>query len=157
MGRHNEGLTFANHGSIQQVRPWHRALARAVASGMRPNEICDAYGYTAAWITRIISTPLFQAEVARIEAQAEDVAVDVRRDLNVMAPRAVEVLDERLDDGEDKRLQLDAAKDVLDRVGHGKQNAPSLHLHKHEHVETKKLTDEELYRDVVEMAQEEGE
>ena len=131
MGRLNEGLTVANHGGIQQVRPWHRALARAVASGMRPGEICAAYGYTPAWITRIMETPLFQAEVARIESLAEIQAVDVREDLNSMAPRAVEVIDECLD-GEDKKLKFEAAKDVLDRTGHHK-NTQNLHLHKHEH------------------------
>jgi len=157
MGLNNKGLSVANHGGIQQIRPWHRALARATAAGMRPNEICAAYGYTPAWVTRIMSTPLFQAEVARIESLAEIEAIDVREDLNRMAPRAVEVMDECLDQTEDRKLQFDAAKDVLDRTGHARNNSPALHLHKHEHVEVSKLTDEELYRDVIEMAQEENE
>lgn len=161
MGRENRGLTAANHNPIIQVRPWHRAIARAVAMGMRPTEIAEKYGYTNAHITRIMGSPLFKAEVARLEAQIEIGALNVRGELEQMAPRANEVLDRELEMDPtnlmERRLQVGVAQDILDRTGHGGKAAPSLHLHKHEHREVKDMTDEELYREVMEMAQEEEE
>ena len=160
MGRFAQNLTAINHGAIGQVRPWHRALARAVVAGRRPMELAEMYGYTLAHISRILASPLFKAHVAMLESQTELSAVGIRDELVAMAPRANEILDRELEldpiSLNERKLQVDIAKDILDRVGHSKQSAPSIHLHKHEHRVVKEMTDEELYRDVIEMAQEEG-
>ena len=156
MGRHERGLS--QH--ITQLRPWHRNMARQVVAGARPGELAEMYGYTPAMITRIINSPLFKAEVARMEQRNEDIAVDVNADLKNMAPRAAEVLDLELGDDDvaklslqERHLRVKTAFGVLDRAGYGRKDQP-VHLHKHEHLHVKEMSDEELYRDVIDMATE---
>lgn len=158
MGRIDRGLST----HIQQLRPWHRSMARAVVAGARPNELATQYGYTPAMITRIINSPLFKAAVARMEEKNEDIAVDVNADLKAMAPRAAEILDVELGEEDVEKLPLGERKhkvsvalSVLDRAGFGKKDQP-LHLHKHAHVEVKDLSDEELYRDVLDLVESDG-
>jgi hypothetical protein len=153
MGRPNLGLT----PTIQQVRPWHMAMARAVVAGARPKDLVQMYGYTPTMITKIINSPLFRAEVSRLAAQNEHLAVNVDASLQLMVPRALEVLDFELGDEDSAELPLserkhrvNVAKSVMEAAGHGKRDQP-VHLHKHEHYEVKDLSDEELYRDVVDI------
>lgn len=155
MGRLNEGKTVARQGSIAQVRPWHRAMARMMAAGARPIELATGYGYTPAQVTKILESPLFQAELARIESQAVCEAVSVREDLQVMSARAIEVLDEALDmpveDWQDRARKIDAAFGVLDRAGYGKKDQPVVQKHLHLHAEIKNMSNEELLKDVLDL------
>lgn len=155
MGRFAEGKTLEHLGRISQVRPWHRSIARMVAAGMRPNEIAESYGYSTSHVTKVLASPLFQAEVARIEAQCEMEAVSVRNDLQQMSIRAIEVLDEALEtpteDWNARAKKIDAAFGVLDRAGYGKREQPQEHKHLHLHAEVKKMSDEELLRDVLDL------
>jgi hypothetical protein len=122
---------------------------------MRPGEVAESFGFSASHVTKILASPLFQAEVARIEAQAEMEAVSVRQDLQLMSVRAIEVLDEALDTPVegwlDRSKRIDAAFGVLDRAGYGKKEQPQEHKHLHLHAEVKKMTDEELLKDVLDM------
>ena len=144
---------------ISQLRPWHRSMARAVACGMRPGELAASYGYSEGQISRIIQSPLFEAEVARLVATEEYMVGEVRHDLEIAAQRSMEILDRELskDEGlsfKERKLQVNTAFGVLDRAGYGKQEQ-SLHLHQHEHEHVSKMSDEELYKDVIQMVQEE--
>ena len=155
MGQLSENLS----PTIAQIRPWHRSIARAVASGMRPSEIAAAYGYSNTQISIIMKSPLFEAEVARLEAQAEIIAVDTRGDMNRLANRAVEILDRETDqdplDTQARAKQVSTAFGILDRTGFGKaEEHPKENLHKHLHLHVEKMSDAELYRDVIDMVDE---
>jgi len=156
MGRPQQGLSpVVNH-----LWPHHRSMARLVVSGLRPGEIAEITGYSPGQISRIMQSPLFQAEVNRLEAQADHVAVDVHRDLKALAERAVEVLSENLDPevSVERELRTKTAFDVLDRTGFGKKGSPSLHLHAHAHAkEVEKMSREELYKDVLDIVEEDAE
>ena len=72
-------------------------MARSlVYGGLRNKDLCVMYGFTPGQISAILNSPLFKAEVARIEACAEETAVSVSRDLKLMQPRATEVIAEDL-------------------------------------------------------------
>jgi len=134
-------------------------MARMVVTGARPRDLMETFGYSAGQISRILGSPLFEAEVARLESQADQVVVDINEDLQLMSSRAIEVLDRELD-GEDlelgdRKLRVQTAFGVLAMAGHSKKDQP-LHLHKHEHVHVDKMSDEELYRDVIDMVEEDG-
>ena len=159
MGQLAKGKTLNHFNPIAQVRPWHRAMARYVAAGMRPGELCLVTGYSHSHVTTILASPLFQAEVARIESQAEVSAVSVKEDLKLMSVRAIEVLDEALDttvdNWGDRAKRIDAAFGVLDRAGYGKKDQPSdPSLHLHLHKEVKAMSDEELLRNVLDVVKE---
>ena len=116
MGRHSEGKTI----TIKDLYPRHRAMARYVAVGVPNSELALRFGMTAAQISRIVNSPVFEAEVKRLTDQIDEEVVDIRKDLELLAPRAVEVIDEQLNyPGTDDKVRQRAAFDVLDRCGHG--------------------------------------
>lgn len=145
---------------IAQCRPWHRAMARMVVAGARPMEIAESFGYTAGQVSRIIQSPLFEAELRRLENEAESAAVDIHEDLAQMSLRASEILDRELQGDptslKEREAQITVAFGVLDRAGFTKRDQPVMHLHKHQHLEVKNLTNEELLKNVIDMTVDEG-
>lgn len=116
MGRHSEGKT----PTIKGLYPRHRSIARYVAAGANNHEIAVRFGMTEAHICRIVNSPVFIAEVKRLTDQIDEEVVNIRAELEKMAPRAIEVIDEQLNwPGVDEKTRQRAAFDVLDRCGHG--------------------------------------
>lgn len=131
-------------------------MARYVAVGVPNHELALQFGMTESQITRIVNSPVFIAEVQRLTDQIDEEVVDIRKDLERMAPRAVEVLDEQLNyPGTDDKVRQRAAFDVLDRCGHG-VNKPnqggnrSLTLVKIDKI-VNNTTKEEIKDDVLEL------
>ena len=146
--------------AVGYMWPHHRAMARDFVAGFRPNEIALKYGFSAPQITRISQSPLFQAEVNRLEAQAENRAVDVHEDLKHMSVRAAEILDENLQMSDEfikRSLKTKTAFDVLDRAGYAKQETPQkhLHLHAHEVKQVNEMGKDELYDEIIDLVEEE--
>ena len=126
MGRLAEGKTITyGVGPLKQVRHWHKAMARiAVAKGGRPSELAALFGITAGQVSRILASPLFQAEMGRLESQAEYNALDMRTELQMRQGLSLENLDKCLLSADKSFDHLKLAKDVsleiLDRTGYGK-------------------------------------
>jgi len=105
MGKLNKGLTYQNiyqpHGAIEgrliELRPWHRAMARAVVSGTRPTDLSILFNMTPTQISNITGSPAFLEYLASLERGAEMAATELRQDILNMAQRALEVIDEDLD------------------------------------------------------------
>ena len=157
MGRHPTGITGEKYG-IGHLWPHHRTMARDLVAGFTPNEVALRFGFTNAQITRIMQSPLFIAEMNRLEAQAEILAVDVHEDLRQMSARAVEIMDENLHMEEiDRGLKTKTAFEVLDRAGYGKKEDPQkhLHLHAHEVRKVEEMSKEDLYEEVIDLVEEE--
>ena len=76
-----------------------------------------------------------------------------------MSHKAVEVLDRELDRESEhpksRRLAANIAFGVLDRAGFGKKERPIEHEHKHLHVQVQAMSDQELYKDVTDLIDEE--
>ena len=159
MGAHSNNLT----PTISQLWPHHRSMARMFLEGMQPIEVSRVTGFSPCQITRILHSPLFEAELARLEGQAEMVAVSVNSDLKRMSERAVEILDENLNSRDavvvSRELKTKTAFDVLDRSGYGRKIDPQrhLHLHAHAHQKVKEMGQVELYEAVEDMLNEDEE
>lgn len=159
MGAHSNNLT----PTISQLWPHHRSMARMFVEGMQPGEVAEATGFTPGQITRILHSPLFEAELARLESQAEGESMSVVADLKRMSARAVEILDENLHSEDDnlvsRQLKTKTAFDILDRTGHGKRTDPQkhLHLHAHAHQKVQEMEQVELYEAVEDMLNEDEE
>lgn len=124
-------------------------------------EVAESFGYTPAQVSKILGSPLFCAEVARIESTTEDEAVSIREDLQFMSHRAIEVLDEGLDadvqSWQERSRRVEVAFGVLDRAGYGKKEQPQEHKHLHLHAEVKNMSDEELLKNVLDVTSSEVE
>lgn len=155
--------TYLTPPMASSPRIHHRHMARLAAAGFPPTEIAEATGFSQCQITKILASPLFQKEVARIEALADKSACDLRQDLQALAVKAVCNLEEDLYIGEGVEikdmptshlnLRQRASLDILDRVGLGKREFPrgELHLHQHEEKHIHAMDISELRNDVMEL------
>lgn len=152
--------TADNHPDTQlkYLRDHHRSMAKSlVFSGLTPMQLANLYGFVPGQISRIIGSPLFQAEVARLRSEHELALRDLSEDLRFLGRRSVETLTEALYADETKLpliKKLPVAFDVLDRLGFGKKEV-SVHQHKHLHAHTalaiKGMETKELLDDVMDI------
>ena len=167
MGRPVENLS--QRIEIKQLRNHHRSMARdIVAMGeLRNKDLARIYNMAPAQISIITNSPLFIAEVCRLEAEVEESICDVREGIRLLVPRAEQVLKEELykDDGDgdgkalslsERKLRLGVAVDILDRDAGkkkmGESAAKSLHFHQHNEIHVvKDMTTEELQNDVFKL------
>lgn len=173
MGRPVENLP--NRVEIKQLRNHHRSMARDVVSmgEVRNKDLARIYNMLPPQISIIVNSPVFIAEVARLEAEVEENILDVREGIRLLTPRAEQVLKEELykEDGEGKgeeltlnerKLRLGVALDVLDRDAGkkkmGESAARSLHFHSHREIHlVGKMTTEDLQKDVFKLISDEEE
>ena len=142
---------------VEATWPHHRFMTRLVVEGHRPNEICALTGFSPGHVSRILGSPTFQAELLRLESQADEGAVNVHEEIRMLAARAIEVLDQNLhavpQSDNDKNLQQRAAFDLLDRAGFGKKE---VHINKNLNVsatlkDIKNMTTDQLREDIAGM------
>jgi len=111
---------------LQALRPHHRSMARnQVAYGLRTKELAERYGMLEPQISIIVNSPLYQAELKRLESFADEMSVDVGGELDTLAKRAVEVIAEQLHENDKSAQRTKAAFSVLDRTGHHKKDEAS--------------------------------
>lgn len=166
MGRPVENLD--NRIEIKQLKNHHRSMARdIIAMGeIRPTDLARIYNMWPGQISIIINSPVFLAELARLEDMVEESICDVREDLRLLTPRAKRVIAEELhkedDDDEapmtlgERKLRLSTAFDILDRDSgkkkHGESSAREVHFHTHQELHvTKNMSTEDLQRDVFDL------
>lgn len=107
---------------ISKLAPQHRAMARAMAEGARPTDLCEAFGYTPTWVSQITNSPLFRAEVARLTGKIEQSAQQTRREieaeLDALLSRSVEVIATELHNPKASARRTETAFKILDRRGY---------------------------------------
>ena len=156
--------TYLTAPMLSRPRIHHIHMARLVVMGCTPGEIAEVTGFSPVQITKILASPLFQKEVARLAGEADTSAIDLRQELQSLALKAMVNLEEDLHiaDGIDpneltnfqRRLRNSTSMDVLDRVGLGNKTAGSgvsLHLHKHEEQHVHAMSVDALRNDVMEL------
>jgi hypothetical protein len=154
MGRINEGksgMDSLGNTKIAQLRPHHKSMARMQVCGKRPGELCEIFGMSPAQISVIVSTPLYQAEIARLESMAEIDAVDMRSELELRQGLALEAIDIAITNRSEPFKAASVGFEILDRTGFPKGVPVQKHLHAHLHKEVKGMSEEELMSDVMDM------
>jgi hypothetical protein len=169
MGRPVENLP--DRIEIKQLKNHHRAMARdIIAMGeIRNRDLARIYNMTEGQISIITNSPVFLAELARLETEVEENICDVREGIRLLVPRAEQVLKEELfkDDDplvnkvlslQERKLRLGVALDVLDRDSgkkkHGESAAKSLHFHQHNELHVGEMSTVDLQRDVFKLVTE---
>ena len=109
--------------NLKALKPHHRGMARAqVAFGMKVGELAQRFSMSPQQVTNITRSPLYLAEVARIEAGAEGEVQKLDSELKALAERAVEIVAEDLMQAERTEHRTKVAFNVLDRTGYGKND-----------------------------------
>jgi hypothetical protein len=154
MGRINEGkagICLDGSPKVKQLRPHHKCMARAmVAAGKRPSELAAIFGFSPSQISVITGSPLFLAEVERLEGQAEYESLDVRVELEMRQALAMAAIDDALLQG-DRDKAAKVGFEILDRTGFPKGAPVQKHLHLHAHQEVKEMTVEELQNEALDL------
>jgi len=116
---------------LKELKTHHRQVVRLTVQGCKPQEVSARTGIKITTVYSILRDPLAKGFMMAMEDKADDLAVDVKRELAELQRPALQVFDNLLSDADTPAsVQLAAAKDVLDRNGH-KPAETHKHLHGH--------------------------
>lgn len=127
--------------AVTEMWDSHREIARLAVTGMKQADIARELGVSEVMVSYTMNSPIVKRQLDQMRAVRDIDAVDVSKRIQEIAPRALEVLNELLDEGNDN-IRLKAATDILDRAGHAavktlRTESLSVHLNKDDLEEIK--------------------
>lgn len=133
MKSHDEKAESTINAEPKNINSRHRALMRRLVAGIPLNQACEDIGLTVARASLIVNSPLFQAEMKKMEGEVREGFVEAEGERQVMASdptrvylsdaseMAARTLKGALSD-ESPTIRISAAKDILDRTGYAKED-----------------------------------
>jgi predicted transcriptional regulator len=116
MGRHRLPETHKSY-QIEQMWELHHEVCRLALIGMKQVDIANHLGVSPVMVSYTLRSPIVQRQLNQLKAVRDLDAIDVSKEIQELAPRAVKVLEELMDN-ELPNIKLKAATDILDRAGH---------------------------------------
>lgn len=116
MGRHRLPETHRKY-QIEQMWDIHHEVVRLALIGMKSVDIADHLGVSPVMVSYTLRSPIVQEKMNQLQAVRDIDAIDVAKEIQELAPRAVRVLGELLE-CELPNVRAKAATDLLDRAGH---------------------------------------
>jgi len=128
MGRHPTGH---RKWEIQHLWEVQHEVIRRLVIGQKPKDIARELDITPQTVSNIQNSRIARQEIERLRAERDQSAVNILDQVKSLAPKAVEVLKEVMDDpGARPSERIAAAKDVLDRSGYAPvKKVAELHAH----------------------------
>lgn len=118
-----------NNGSrrwkISEMWEIHHEITRLLVLGWKNVEIAEHLGVTQVMVSAVRNSPVVQDKLAIMKAARDADTIDVAREIQEIAPAALELLKEIIGgDVQDASIALRAktAESMLDRAGHGAIN-----------------------------------
>lgn len=112
--------------ALQRIRDSHHQIARLLASGLRPMEVCAATGYSASRLSILQNDPAFQELITFYRDDyadaSKEVFVDAQRRMTAFVLDGLQELHERLLETPDEftvTSLTEAVKTFADRSGNG--------------------------------------
>lgn len=112
--------------SIARVKYSHDAMIDLILSNpmLSQGDIAKAFGYTQAWVSRVMNSDAFLARMAERKTELVDptIAATIDEKLRAVASRSLDVVLEKLSlptNAVDGRFALDAAMGVSKALGYG--------------------------------------
>jgi hypothetical protein len=115
MGRHRLEGTHKKY-QVEQLWDVHHAIVRMALTGMKYIDIAAALGISPVTVSYTLRSPIVVRQLEQMRAVVDFDSIDVAKRIAELAPRAVEVLEELLDN-DLPNVQLKAAESLLDRAG----------------------------------------
>jgi len=116
MGRHRLPETHKQY-QVEQMWELHHEVCRLALIGMKQVDIATHLGVSPVMVSYTLRSPIVQRQLNQLKAVRDIDAIDVAKEIQALAPRAVRVLDELMD-SDLPNIKLKAATDILDRAGH---------------------------------------
>jgi hypothetical protein len=129
---------------VAKVRYTHDAMIDAIISNpaISQNQLASHFGYTAAWVSQIISSDAFQARLAERNAELVDPTIrkSVEDRFKSLVVRSLEILAEKLNRPADQipdNLALRTAELSSRALGYGaREMGPTLTVNVGDHLES---------------------
>lgn len=116
---------------VSDIWDIHHQIKRRIFLGQKNTEIARILGCTKEQVSSVRNSPVIQDELKKMQADADKDAVDVKAAVKKLAPKALRVMEQILDDENVlANVRFNAAKDALDRGGHAAPQQIN-HLHGH--------------------------
>jgi hypothetical protein len=98
-------------------------MKRLIVLGLGNIEIAERMGCTPQNVSDCRNSPIMQEQIGFLRESADEGVIDIVEELRLDAPKSLRLLQEIRDNEEaGVKLRFAAAKDLLDRAGHGKIN-----------------------------------
>jgi predicted transcriptional regulator len=103
--------------TLQEIQDSHREIARLLVTGAKHVDIADMLGVTPAMVSYTANSPVVKRELDNMRAARDLDTVDIAKRIQEVAPRALQVMEDLLEEANDA-IKLKIATDLLDRAGH---------------------------------------
>jgi len=116
MGRHQLEGTHRKY-QIEQMWDTHHEIVRLALIGMKYIDIASHLGISPVTVSYTLRSPIVARQLEQMRAVRDLGMIDIAKKIAELAPRAVEVLEQLLDDPL-PNISLKAAESILDRAGY---------------------------------------
>jgi len=103
--------------TVENVWDSHQEIMRLAVTGMKQVDIAEQLGVTEAMVSYTLNSPVVKRQLSIMRAARDVDAIDVAKRIQEIAPKALEVLEELLEEG-NQAIKFRSATDILDRAGH---------------------------------------
>ena len=106
--------------TVQQIWQSYHEILRLKLLGMKNKAIADIVKLSPVSVSTILNSPVVRRRLEEMQAARDLGTVDVAKRIAAIQVKAVTVLEEILDDDEERSTtRAQVAQDMLDRGGHG--------------------------------------
>jgi DNA-binding transcriptional MerR regulator len=125
MGKQRAGEQGERIYHIQEIQQHHRRILELRALGLQISDIAREVGMTPQQVGNVVNSPISRKRLSEMQSAQEQRSIEARGRLQEMMPRAIEVLNDILEDPEQIipiHTRLKAATEVLSRGGVGPES-----------------------------------
>jgi hypothetical protein len=118
---------------VQDIWDNHREMVRLLVSGWKEVDIARHLGVSVQTIVNAKNSPVIQRQIAVMRGARDAEALDVAIEIKNLAPKALAVLEELMENSPKDAVRMGCATDILDRAGFGapkKIEVATVHLTK---------------------------
>lgn len=105
--------------SLDVLKARNKRIAQLLVAGLSDKDTAQAVGVSPGTVSALKKQPLFLSYMDKLQAMQEADVVNIRAELEELAPKAVKRL-EMLLNSQQQGIALAASKDILDRAGYNK-------------------------------------
>ena len=112
---------------IKELRERHNEVLRLIALGLENKDIAQHLGVTPQMVCNVRNSRVGRVKLKELSEDRDEETADIAETIKALAPMAVSVLDEVMSSPDSPAAtRVNAAKDLLDRAGHGSVKRVSL-------------------------------
>lgn len=103
---------------ITKMWDLHHAIARLIVLGFKYVDIATKLNITPQTVSNAANNPVVKRQIALLRGAADKETIDISQKIKELAPKAVQVMEEVMDQEGDVSSRRLAAKDILEMSGH---------------------------------------